>query len=313
MTPPFTVRDQLTLAALLAADEDQQLIFLQDQHAAGLAPSNATRPLHEHELRAQARFADLESDRDAAIAQLEPELQALHDLIKDTYTRELFGDDDDPDAELPADEAIQRVHHLTTHQPEEVQEAEQRLLPVIAGVLAAQYVLGGRRVIQEAERQGIPTSNTTPSQVGSETFQPGARAVTTHPWRRIGGKVEETFTRPETITRGSVSRRDVNRIMDTIVVDGTKDEARQQINGVGGIGRIETVEANDELEPDEIWASAIMDGYACESCGGFDGVYFATLEEARSYFPQGQNIMCQGGGRCRCLLVFIFRDPSASA
>ena len=59
MTLISGARAQQFMAALLALDDDEHQTFIADQQAVGLAPRNAVRPLHDHELAARTRFAAL--------------------------------------------------------------------------------------------------------------------------------------------------------------------------------------------------------------------------------------------------------------
>ena len=307
MTLISGARAQQLMAALLALDDDEHQTFIADQQAVGLAPRNAVRPLHDHELAARTRFADLEDDRDAAVAEAEAMLAQLHDDIKQAYLSALFGDDFD--GELTPAQAIEVIHALNTDQPEPIAEGESSIVPLLAGLLAAAYLLSGRRVIEEAERQGASVSSVSPAVLDAEQFMPQALAVSTHPWRRISGKIEAEFTDQRWASRDTISRDDVERVLDDIKVDGSRDEARQAVNGASGAGRIDTVDQAPagELEPDEVWASEIMDGDACTDCVDIDGTEYASLADARQDYPDGQYRNCRGGQRCRGTLVFLFR------
>lgn len=60
----------------------------------------------------------------------------------------------------------------------------------------------------------------------------------------------------------------------------------------------------------ERWiASELLDRNTCSACAQWDGHEFATLDEAYAQYPgAGQNVDCQGGARCRGVLVGIFAD-----
>lgn len=299
----YTSRDLTLLALVLAADEAEHQAIIEDQHAERLAPSNAARPLHAHELTSRTRFADIEDDRDQAVAEAEELLAGLHQDIREQLLQNLFGGGNQ---EITSAQAVEIIHHLATQQPEEIQQAESNLVMPIAGILAALYLISGRRVVEEAGRQGVDVSNVAPAQRAAEQFQPNAQAVVTHPWRRIAGKLEEQITSQPVVAGGTVTRAQVDQILQNIKIDGSRDQARQAINQASGTGRNDTVDQAPELEPDQIWASAILDGNACDDCVDLDGEEFASLEEAREYFPNGQNINCQGQSRCRCVLIFVF-------
>lgn len=300
----MTPAEQKLLALLLAADEADTQALIEEQQAARLAPSTAQRPLHAHELQAQTRFADLEEDRDAAVAEAEEHLEQLHDQTRAQVMGELFGEDRD---ELTPDEAQEVIHHLATHQPDEIAEAETSAAWALAGILAGAYLLGGRRVLEEAGRQGAPVADIAPAELEAEEFLPQARAVAQHPWRRVVGKLDEVAADQQTLTLDSVTREDIGGVLDDIKIDGSRDQARQAVNQSSGTGRTDTV-VESELDPDEIWASEIMDGNACDQCVDVDGHQYTTMDEARRDYPRGQYRNCRGGSRCRGTLVLLFWD-----
>lgn len=289
------------LAVLLAAEADEAVRIELEQHQRR-APSNAARALLAHEVTTEVRFADLEDDYNAAVAEATELLEALHADIRSGIQTALFGEDRAP--RTPA-EAQAVMHELATDQPEEIQRSEVNAAWVIAGILAGIYLLGGRRVTEEADRQGVNTTNVAPAELEVEDFYEQGLAVAQHPWRRITGRIDETLSSQATLLQDEVTFDDVTTDLDQIKIDGSVDQARQAVQTTGGRGRIDTVEANPALEPARIWASAIMDGEACDPCDLTDGREFSDIEEARSLFPEGYNRRCRGSSRCRCTLVFL--------
>lgn len=290
------------LAVLLADEEDETTRIELEQHQRR-APSNAARSLFAHEVSTEVRFADLEDDYEAAVTEATELLDALHEDIKTGIQLSLFGEDRAP--RTPA-EAQAVMHELTTNQPEEIQQQESNTAWVIAGILAATYLLGGRRVTEEADRQGVDVAGVSPVELAAEEFYDQGLAVAQHPWRRITQKMDETLSSQATLLQDEVTVDDVAGEMEQIKIDGSVDQARQAVQTTGGRGRVDTVESNPELEPAQIWASAIMDGVACNRCELDDGREFSDMEEARMFFPDGYNRRCAGGSRCRCTLVLAF-------
>lgn len=329
MTLIHGARAQQLLATMLALEDEDHQTFIEDQQAMGLAPRNAVRPLHEHELAAQTRFADLEDDRDAAVREAERLLSDLHENIRQSYLVALFGQDFD--GELSPQQAVEVIHALNADMPEDVAEEENSVLLPLAGIFAAIYLLSGDRVIDEADRQGISVQGIRPAALEPTDFLPDALAVSTHPWRRISSHVEEEFTKLDWIHRPAITKDDVERVLAQIKIDGSRDRARQAINRASGSGRLDTVRRHSgprrrrrrpgeppaapppggvessRLVPSEIWASEIMDGAACPECETVDGREYGSLEAARRDYPAGQYRACRGEERCRGTLVFLFR------
>lgn len=292
------------LAVLLSSRQDTDRRIMADQEARR-APAIATRPLLDHEHTARVMFADIEEDLDAALLEATVELERLHEDVKATVLTALFGEDREP---RTPDEAHEVIHALTQDEPPQIEEQESSAALIIAGLLAATYLAGGRRVTEEAQRQGVDTASVNPAELDAEEFMEQARAVSQHPWRRITRKVEDGLSRQSVLTQDTVTPGEVDMILDGIRIDGSRDEARQAINTSGGRGRIDTVESAPELQPDRIWSSEIMDGAQCDRCELIDGREFTDMEEARGFYRSGHYYRCRGGARCRGTLVFRFSE-----
>ncbi|GAA4915943.1 hypothetical protein [Nesterenkonia rhizosphaerae] len=296
--PTPAQKQLLALLLALEAEGDQELI--EQQQAQGLAPKKAARPLTPVELRSQVRFADHEDILDGALAQLEALIGDLHGESRRLLMLEVFGE---ARATITPAEAQQLIHHVVTNQPPAIAATEQAAAGQIATVLAGVYTAVSVLTIQEAVAQG--RAPIQPLELTPEVLLPQALAVASHPWRRITTKVEAELTRPAVLLEPAIEPGRMEQVFDTIKVDGTRDEANQAINQTGGRGRIDSAEV---LEPDEIWASEIMDGRVCEHCADVDGKDYATLADARADYPHGQFLNCKGGARCRGTLVFLYNE-----
>ncbi len=295
--------DQKRLLTVLLAAEHQETLRITEQQAQRRAPRVAQRALTDRELTAEVRFADIEDDLDAAVDEATALLEDLHTEVKSLILVEIFGEDREPRSPAEAHEVI---HRLTTDQPDQVQESEARVGLAIAGILAALYLASGRRAIEEAGRQGVNVTGINPATLPVETFQEQAATVAQHPWRRITRKIEDDLSDQATLARPQITPDEVERVLDDIKIDGSRDQARQAVNNSGGRGRIDTVEQTPQLEPIEVWAIEILDGNQCPACAEIDGRDFASLEEARQFYPSGQFTNCRGGSRCRGNLGFLY-------
>ena len=293
------------MLALLLSTANERKMIIEYQQGQRRAPKAATRGLMDHELTAEVRFADLEDDIDAAVAEATELLEGLHADIKTMVLTSLFGEDREP--VTPA-EAHEVIHALTVDQPEEMQQAQSMVGVVIAGMLAAAYLTGGRRVIEEADRQGVAVDSVSPVELPVDEFMEQGMAVAQHPWRRITGKVEEQLSLPSTLVQDTLTPDDVAGILDDIVVDGSRDLANQAVQTSAGRGRIDTVDSTDELTPTRVWSSEIMDGNQCDACELIDGREFSDMEEARSFYESGYYHRCRGLARCRGTLVWSWGE-----
>lgn len=287
----------LVLAHLLLDEAEGEVI--KAEFARGLAPSNAVRPLLAHEHRAQARFADLETQLDTAVAAALRPVEDLHAVVRAAVMLAMFGK---KAKSISPYEAVAVLDKLTARQPDVVQAAIKEAVASLAGIFENAYQGASKEVLAEAVRQGVKPA-LAPLAIAAAPMELQAAAVAAHPWQRILGKVRDELGKPAALMVDEITADEVQAVLDTIKVDGTRDLAKQAINTSSGMGRIDTAV---ELEPSEIWASEIMDGAVCPACAEVDGRDYADMEEARQDYPNGTYKDCHGSARCRGTLVFIF-------
>jgi len=70
------------------------------------------------------------------------------------------------------------------------------------------------------------------------------------------------------------------------------------------LGRAEEARARQDEIEDAIY-SALLDGNTCDECEAMDGAQTTDLAEAADWTPNGA---CQGGSRCRCVMVYQLRQ-----
>jgi len=64
----------------------------------------------------------------------------------------------------------------------------------------------------------------------------------------------------------------------------------------------------------QVYASALLDTNTCQPCIDWDGTTWESLDEALQQFPGGGgNRDCQGGARCRCVLVGVLESEQEVA
>lgn len=287
----------LLAAHLMLAEAEQDTVRMEQEQR--LSPRAAVRPLTEHELRAKVMFADVEDLLEGAAGEAAQIAEELHNAVREAILLALLGS---KGKQVSPYEAIHALEKLVAEQPETVAAAVTAATASIATVLDETYGAASRTVIAEAARQGVKDLP-APLPSPAEELGLAARTVAAHPWQRILGKVQAELSKPAVLLADQITREDVEAVMDTVKIDGTRDLAKQSIHTAAGMGRISTAE---ELEPEEIWASEIMDGAGCEECAKVDGRDYATIAQAREDYPLGFYHRCHGGARCRGTLVFQF-------
>lgn len=298
----ISTRQKTTLVAALAAERDRR--ELQDrQRAEGRLPTVANRTLFDHEYEAQVMFADLETERDQALERAEALVSGLHTDIREEVLSQVF----EGNGEVSPEVALERATALSNREPDRLLGVETSTAVLLALLFAGMYQAGGRGVIQEAVRQGVPQSGALePVTRAMDEFSLPAQTVASHPWRRITGKTLDVLNEPATALSSTVTRESFEGVLEDIKIDGSLDKARQMINTSASRGRNDTVQETAQLDPQRIWASELMDENRCEACELIDGRYFTTMEEARAYYPEGYYPRCRGGARCRGVLIFQF-------
>ncbi|MFT4471903.1 hypothetical protein ACMX2H_18530 [Arthrobacter sulfonylureivorans] len=286
------------VAVLLLAEATDDVMAA--ERAERLAPAAAARPLFAHELRAQTRFADLEDDLEQAVAEAEAELTGLHLVIGAALLGLLFSGQN---TATPSKLAL-ALAAVTSEQPKAVREARARTAARMEELLEQVYTAASARVLAEAARQGA-TVGIGALQPPAGAYKAAATMVAEHPWQRITGKLHTVLADPAVSAGAAVEADWLQKVLDDIGVAGSRDLAQQSILTATGMGRGDTA---DELEPDEIWASEIMDGNTCTPCSHVDGKDYDSMAAAREDYPLGGYRGCDGGARCRGTLVFVFNE-----
>ncbi len=287
-----------TLVLLAEAER----IVIDAEAQSGASVPGAVRPMLPQEIAAKVRFGDIEGLTGAALAEATQVLEGLRAVIVGAVLGEMLGDADEV---TPAD-AGRALAQLNAAQPVPVQTAVARTATALQTILAGVAAGAGNIVVEEAKRQGVKLGDYTPPVVDPEVFKLPAAAAALHPWQRITGKLQTTILDPAKVYQAGITRGDVQKELDNIPLDGTKDLAKQTIHSAHGIGRNETAATFD---PTEIYASEIMDGNTCARCAQIDGHEYQTMEQARADYPNGGYGKCLGGTRCRGTLVFMYDLP----
>ena len=289
---------------LLFAEVERELILAESD--AGESVPNAVRPLSADERRAKMRFGDIDTMERMAESRAATLLIELRAEINDALLDELF-----VEGETAAPAAVaDRLTTLLQVQPERVQRAVAAAADGIGSVLDDVYAQSARIVVEEAKRQGSDVSKLPDSRLkfagGASLFDMLSGAAVSYFWQRITTVLQRELLAPTALVRSIVARADVDVVLGDIDPAGALDQVSQAVHAARGAGRYDQAA---EFEPEEIWASELMDGRTCRPCELVDGKDYATLAEARVEYEAGGYGACAGGARCRGTLVMIYGDP----
>ncbi|WNO25826.1 capsid maturation protease [Arthrobacter phage Altadena] len=284
---------------LLALSEIEEEVILAEAQDGSSWPG-ATRPLTPAERAAGVRFGEIANLHDDAEAEASGILSELETVIESAIHGAIFG----AAASVTGATVLRALAGLNASQPKAVQDAVVRASTSLAELYSGVYARGAAIVLDEAKRQGSKAAALAevPGAPRKEFVAPAASAAM-YPWTRTTSKLQAVLGSPGALNAPVVTRADLSKTLGTIGLDGAIDTARQGINQAHGRGRDETAAT---LEPEEIWASEILDGATCGPCQAIDGKEYSSLEEARADYPHGGYAMCDGDARCRGTLVYQF-------
>lgn len=90
----------------------------------------------------------------------------------------------------------------------------------------------------------------------------------------------------------------------------TREQLGMAMTGAQSAGRTAVL---DVAPMATYYASEVLDDRVCEPCRTVDGTAFPTLDEANGSYPGGCFADCQGGGRCRGLVVAVWDQGMTAA
>lgn len=306
------------LCARLAAETDLADLTVQViglEAAAGLSWPGAARPLHDHELRAQVRFADLDrlgADTAALIARHADGVrqQTITALLADL--RALGATDGF--AILARLQALASPAAGTALPLRGVLDQAGR--DILASLVAARGSAAAG-LLDEARRQGVasavlPDDRTLrPTTADRQALETLARQVAEAPLTRIlDVATREARAGLTRATHPDAVISAVSSAVDAISTAGVEDLARQATTTAVNQGRLAA--AQKTPDPQEVYASELLDKNTCVPCSQLDGRLYESLDAALVDYPSGGSYAgCLGGPRCRGTLVFVWDTESA--
>ena len=264
----------------------------------GLSVPYATRPLNKAERRAGVHFGTLDALETVAVDEIRDAIGSLGGTLREQILAAIFQGRDTATPEQVA----AGLADMARAQPPAVAAALEGAAAALAGSYSRAAQASSMEAAEEAGRQGRKAPR--PVAPSPSKFAIAASIASGILWDRLTEQARKTLLDPAAIANGApLSRETAGGTLAAIPEDGAVDHARQTLHTVTAEARNETAEA---MEPEEIWASEILDGATCQECRAVDQKDYATMAEARKDYPNGPYLRCSGGARCRGTLVFIY-------
>lgn len=280
-----------------ALDEVEAHILLADREN-GLVPAHASRPLTAAERRARVDFQRLDEIETTTVDEIRRTLDELGIKLKAELVNAVFrtADSAEPADVLAALEDLQRAR------PRAAAAALTGAAAGLAVALADAETRSAMEAAEEAGRQGAKPP--APARPEPSKYRLAGQLAAGLLWDRITEQARKRLLDPARAARNEpITRAEAAAELDQITHDGAIDNARQSLHTATADGRASTAE---EIGPERIWASEILDGNTCRACAAIDGKEYASLAEAREDYPSGPYARCDGGARCRGTLVFEY-------
>lgn len=281
----------------------------------GLSWSGASRPLTPVEVLSGVQFGELDRAGQEA-AQLITRLAAdVHDATLTALADDLatLGSSTDPYDVL---ERLQQLGSPTAGVHLPMDDVLDDATRKITDVLARLHIRAAGQVLAEAESQGLPAAvladqnSLAPNQTERRALEVLARQVAEAPIARVltvATKEARSAVTPNTPVQAVL---EAVRVATDAITPDTMDVARQAATSAVNSGRLTA--ALSSPEPEQVYASELLDGRTCGPCASVDGRMYETLDDALVDYPSGGSYRgCLGGARCRGTLVFVWATEAA--
>lgn len=286
------VQDELT--ARISELLTDELVILAEAED-GSSVSWASRPLTEQEQASGVRFGDIHGLQEQLLAVVEPVLAGLSAVAVAAVVDA---------AGRGAKDMLATLAAWRVELPAPIADEVARALPVVEDALATSFRESSKLVVKEAARQGVRLSPVVEQPAWVRDL---AETVTGKPVAKVLDVARDLHTAPAAVVTPPAPEA-VQEALEGISPKGPVDVARQANHAVVNAGRTETVEQNTR-KPAWLWGSEVLDGATCGPCSKIDQTEWETLEEARQFYPEGQGYVgCEGAGRCRGTLVFVWES-----
>lgn len=267
-----------------------------ERRAAGLGGDSSTSPVslpartlrrqpYAHEVAAAVDYAAVDAAYSSALDLLMMEVRQLIGYqINDLH---------DAIVEAGADlEALSEISASPEHRD------------VIAARLAQVGELAANQAVQEATAQGV-----TMERPDTTDFTDSLRARSAILDTMITRDVTEAAVRRAVrLTGGALDASgvadQVRSELQSMTWAGVRDQLGAAIQGAQNGARA-LVFRRDGADGD-VYASELLDVNTCVPCTARDGTHYGSMDEAEQDYPFGGYKDCEGGGRCRGMLVKVY-------
>lgn len=304
---------QLTTAAAVTALTAEVVAL---EAAAGWSVPDAVRPLLPHEITATVRFGDLDRIGEHAANTIARVAAGLHDTSLTALLTALRRLSETGDAVRLLD-ALQQYATAVGGQTLPLRQALADTAAEITAALTAAHEAAAAQVVGEARRQGVPdrllplAGDLPASREDQRALSVYARQVAEAvPARVLDVALREAragfSTRLHPASIVAAVQTSVAGASQATVVDLARQAATHAVN----TGRAAAAAATPE--PEEVYASELMDRNTCVPCSHVDGRRYTSLDDALVDYPAGGTYTgCLGGARCRGTLVFVWAREEA--
>lgn len=169
---------------------------------------------------------------------------------------------------------------------------------------------GVAQVVGEADRQG---TTIRPGAVDyADRAQLEARAAVSRLARSLAETAQNAaVTSAPAGASGQAVADVVSEAVDRLTDAQPQQAAAGATSRAQNAGRAHALDTADYVE---IYGSALLDSNTCGPCIDWDGRTFETMDEALAQYPGGGgNADCEGGDRCRCVLVGVLATEQERA
>lgn len=303
-------------AELETAEIEARLAAMRTDLASGSVPAGMRRPLFDHEVAARTNFAGIEDDVSAEAQLLAARMASSRirfvELVVAELRRLVTGSSPlAPAARVAVGifdaagvEGLQRI-------PQAAQLVEADAI-WFRGRLEVAADRGYRRVLVEAAAQAFPVDDGLAMKLdagAADHLDLLARRLAEAPHADVMRALRERvlveprdFVDPD----GLVDRLDAHaRGLARSTLEQYAGEASTSAHSLGRFAG-----AGDLPEARAWYASELLDRNTCGPCSLIDGHEYDSLADARVDYPHGIHRRCEGGPRCRGVLVVVWSSES---
>lgn len=259
------------------------------------AVSLPDRPLHrepfQHEVQAAVDFAQVDQNWQTTVDALVAEWQAIRTAQIDELAAAIV----DAGGDL---EAVAQI------------QATAAGGDLIAARLTAMAHNGAAEAVAEAAAQGV--ADAAPADLATLEAELAARGAALE--QLLSQSLSQAAANKAVqITGGTLSADEVavqvadylGALTDTYLAD----QFGGAISAAQNAGRLATM---DENGASLFYASELLDANTCDPCAEIDGTEYSSAEEAAADYPGGGFRDCDGGPRCRGIVVAVYDEAPAT-